>query len=349
MPTPPGRLEGNVLITGGSGFLGRAILRRAEREGWPARFTVYSRDETKQWELKRRYPDVRCLLGDVASPDMPRLIAAMAGQDVVVHAAAVKYIPEAEHNVLETIDVNITGSRNVAMAAIAAGVKTVVGVSTDKACGPLNVYGMTKAVMERLFAEANRMGAARFVTVRYGNVVGSTGSVIPVFRRQIEDYGEIRVTDAGMTRFWLGVDQAVDLITFAAAQACELAGYTIIDPCPAMRIVDLAKAVWAIESPEETLTLPGPGYGETRKVVLESWAGEPRITFTGIRPGEKLHEALWNEQEAPRIQEAGDYFALQPATVPAVGGERAPYTSAAPLRWLSRLEMIDLIRDAEGV
>lgn len=320
-------LSGNVLITGGSGFLGRAILRRAQRENWPAKFTVYSRDETKQWELKHRYPETRCVLGDVAR-DLDRLISVMQGHDIVIHAAAVKYIPEAEWNVFETINVNIDGSRNVALAARAAGVKTVVGISTDKACGPLNVYGMTKAVMERMFSEANRMGATRFVTVRYGNVVGSTGSVIPVFRRQIEENKQIQVTDSRMTRFWLGVDQAIDLIDWASKESETIPGYTFISACPAMKIVDLAAAVW-----EDS-----------------GCKNEPDIKYTGIRPGEKLHEFLFNEQEAPRVSVAKNGYVMAPATE--VGDKlpgRMTYESSQPNQWLSVDDMIKLIHDSQGV
>lgn len=321
-------LSGNVLITGGSGFLGRAILRRAEKENWPAKFTIYSRDETKQWELKNRYPNARCVLGDV-SRDLDRLIAVMQGHDIVIHAAAVKYIPEAEWNVFETIDVNITGSRNVTIASRAAGVKTVVGVSTDKACGPLNTYGMTKGIMERLFSEANRMSqSTRFVTVRYGNVVGSTGSVIPVFKKQIEDKKALRVTDSRMTRFWLSVDEAIDLILWSIEDSEEYPGCTFIPFCPAMKIDDLAKAVWDMEV-----------------------GGVPVISYSGIRPGEKLHEALFNEQEAPRVKRCGQKgFYMVPATTPADGmPEMMAYSSDYPNRWLERDEIVSLIEDARDV
>lgn len=320
-------LQGNVLITGGSGFIGRAILRRAKRENWPANFTIYSRDETKQWELKRLYPEVRCVLGDVAR-DVDRLIAVMQGHDTVIHAAAVKYIPEAEYNVFETIDVNILGSRNVTIAARVAQVKTAVAISTDKACGPLNVYGMTKGIMERVFNEANRMGHTNFVSVRYGNVIGSTGSVIPVFKQQIQDYGQIRVTDGRMTRFWLSADEAIDLILWAYNNAEELRGHTFIDACPSMYINDLARAVWEINRDDE-----------------------PNIVYTGIRPGEKLHEALFNEQEAPRVSVVGERgFVLAPATGT---GNKDPeiltYSSDQPNRWVSIPEMIDLIEDAKSI
>lgn len=322
-------LKGNVLITGGSGFLGRAILRRAVRENWPAKFTVYSRDETKQWELKHKYPDVKCVLGDVAR-DIDRLIAVCHGHDVIVHAAAVKYIPEAEHNVNETIDVNIEGSRNIAIAARVAGVSTVVGVSTDKACGPLNVYGMTKGIMERLFSESNRMGSTNFITVRYGNVVGSTGSVIPLFKRQMEEDGVIKVTASGMTRFWLGVDEAVELVEESAALADTYPGYTVISQCPAMSIYDLAQTVWKMNREDA-----------------------PVLAITGIRPGEKMHENLLNEQEAPRCEYSpdGKLLMLKPAIAPMFNPPLVTeaYSSSQPLKWLEREEMACLIRDAENV
>lgn len=319
-------LSGNILITGGSGFLGRAILRRAQIENWPAKFTIYSRDETKQWELKHKYPTATCVLGDVAR-DIDRLMAVMAGHETVIHAAAVKYIPEAEHNVFETIDVNIVGSRNVALAARSVGVKTVIGISTDKACAPANVYGMTKAVMERMFSEANRMGSTRFITCRYGNVVGSTGSVIPVFRKHIEEYGEVRVTDSKMTRFWLSVDEAIDIIVSAHDLASIYPGYTFIPSCPAMKIVDIAEAVWSMKYPE----IP------------------PNITFTGIRPGEKMHESLFNEQEAPRIGKWKLGFALAPAIEKTHQPEIWDYTSQHPNHWMTQEEMIKAIKDAELV
>lgn len=320
-------LQGKIFITGGSGFLARAIYRRAYRENWPVEFTCYSRDETKQWQLQRVYPNVHCLLGDI-SHDLDRLTAAVRGHDAIIHAGAVKFIDRAEFDISETIDVNVIGSRNVAIAARVAGVKKVVGISTDKACSPLNTYGMTKGLMERYFAEANRMGDTAFVTVRYGNVVGSTGSVIPVFKQQLEDKNEIHVTDSRMTRFWLGVDEAIDLILWSLEEAERFSGHTFINPCPAMKIVDLAEAVW----------------------LNEGYKGDPPITFTGIRPGEKLHEALFNDQEAPRISVCEQGYIMAPATTK---GNLVPdvmaYTSDRPRRWVSVEEMRKLIIDAESV
>jgi UDP-N-acetylglucosamine 4,6-dehydratase len=349
--------------------LGRAIIRRATRENWPCQFTVFSRDETKQWELRRRYPTVRCVLGDVAA-GVGDLLSVMHETEprTVIHAAAVKYIPEAEWNVWETIRINITGSTNVAIAALSTpSVEKVVGISTDKACAPLNLYGLTKAVMERAFAEANRRGKARFVTVRYGNVVGSTGSVIPVFEKQIEDHGEIRVTDPRMTRFWLSADAAVDLIILALGYAEGRPGATIIGANPAMSIVNLAAAVWQLWHLERGIS-PLDGF---EKAGFEEFArrraaraDEPSIKFTGVRPGEKLAEQLFNAQETPRAYALFDGeltattgFVLVPPTETLARGEGEPmpvgwpdgYSSDAPVRWLSPDEMIELIRDARTI
>ena len=304
-------LSGKVLITGGSGFLGRAIIRRAQNEKWPCDITVYSRDETKQDELKHKYPAVTCILGDV-SRDLDRLIAVMHGFDTVIHAAAVKYIDAAEYNIFETIDVNIKGSQNVAIAARAAGVETVVGISTDKACQPANIYGLTKGVMEKIFVEANKNTKTRFVTCRYGNVVGSTGSVIPKFRQQLKELGSFSVTDSKMTRFWIGVDQAIDLILWSVNSAEEYPGRVFIPFCPGMRTVDVAKCVF---------------YESGTK-------GDPKISYTGIRPGEKLHESLFSPQEAPRVWQCNpNGFIMDPATVPAHSPDMMEYTSdhAKPL------------------
>lgn len=326
---------GKVLLTGGAGFLGRAILRRAAADGEVGRYIVYSRDEMKQWEVKRRYPEVTCVLGDVAR-DIDRLTAVATGCDTILHLGAVKFIPEAEFNVLETIEVNVEGSRNVALAALAAGVRTVVGISTDKACAPLNLYGMTKAIMERMYGEfAKRQDRTKFVTARYGNVIGSTGSVIPVFKQQMRDHGEIRVTDPGMTRFWFTVDEAVDLIEWSWRNAEEFNGHTFVSPCPSMTIMNIANTVWGMERPNTV----------------------PNIKITGIRPGEKLHEALVNPQEAPRTLKYYEYgtdhlvgFIMGPATQPRVdGGEVDEYTSDRPYRWLDIDQMAEAIKDAEIV
>lgn len=324
-------ITGKLLITGGAGFLGRGIIRRIQRENWDAEVTVFSRDETKQWDLQHRYPSVRCVLGDVCDED--QLAAVVAGHDIVIHAAAVKYIPEAENNVAVCTAVNVQGSLNVARAAARASVRACVGVSTDKACAPLNTYGATKMLMERIFSEANRWSETRFMTVRYGNVMASTGSVVPVFRQQLRDTGEMRVTDPKMTRFWLSVDDAVDLIDQALTVPSER-GAVVIPACAAMGIPQLAQAVW-----EEYGRAGGP---------LEA-----PIKFMGPRPGEKLSEQLYNEAEHTRIYVQDGYFYLSPTTRilsashRAAGIIRTSYDSAEPSRWLSTEEARKMMRSVE--
>ncbi len=309
-------LEGNVLITGGAGFLGRAILRRAVRDNWPCRFTVLSRDEEKQVKLQRQFPDVRCLLGDVRDRD--RLEAAFAGHNIVIHAAAMKYVPEAEHNVAECIAVNVEGTRNVALAAIHAGVETVVGISTDKAVLPTNTYGMTKALMERLFMELHGRGETKFALVRYGNVVGSTGSVIPLFEEQARA-GRVTVTDDKMTRFWLSVDAAVDLIVTAGQPA---SGTILVPRCAAMRVVELARLI----------------------------AADAKVEIVGARPGEKLHERLVDYRESAQAMQIGENYCLSsPTSPPTSEVEPWTYSSQYPARWIEPAEMTAMIEDARGV
>ncbi len=309
-------LKRKILVTGGSGFLGRGLLRRIRREDWAAEVTVYSRDGKKQAELRRLYPEAHCVLGDVR--DLNRLTAVAAGHDLVIHAAALKHIPEAEHNVDECFAVNIDGSRNVALAAVQAGVPQVIGLSTDKACAPMNTYGLSKAAMERIFAEANRWGETQFATVRYGNVVGSTGSVIPLFYQQLEDFGEVRVTDKNMTRFWISVDEAIDLISYAVEKRVG----TIVYRCGAMKIADLAELIAA---------------------------GKP-VRITGIRPGERLDERLVDYSESQHCEQDGDYYLLYPPTAKR-NGDHEPWTyvSSNPAHWIEKQEMAAMIEDAKGV
>jgi UDP-N-acetylglucosamine 4,6-dehydratase len=268
----------------------------------------------------------------------------------------VKYIPEAEWNVVETIQTNVQGSINVALAARAAGVAKAIGISTDKACAPLNTYGMTKALMERIFAEANRRGGTLFGTVRYGNVVGSTGSVIPVFLRQLEESGRIKVTDDRMTRFWLSPSEAIDLIINCAHEIEKMPGITLVGANPAMRIVNLAQAVYQVWLREASAA---------RRIAAGISIGNPPaeapVDFTGIRPGEKLHESLFNEQEAPRAYRyASDsasardigYVIVPPTAVLPDGAMPAPaigYSSNAPRRWIEVEEMANLIMETRSI
>lgn len=337
-------MQGNILITGGAGFLGRAIIRKSIIESWDASFTIVSRDETKQDELMRRYgrqAKIRCYLGDVAF-DAQSLARLFAGHDVVIHAAAVKYIPEAEHNRWECERVNVQGSKNVALAAKIADVPTVVGISTDKAVEPINTYGITKAMMENLYAEADRWGGPRFLTVRYGNVVGSTGSVIPLFMRQVRENGQITITDRRMSRFWLPVDAAVRLVETAVDKAEQLHGATLVHACPSMMITKLAEAC---------ILAAGKALDEVDIVEI------------GRRPGEKLEEALLALGEAetrafyldtelrgyavfsqvdPRLKELG----AQPETWQR---RTEPYTSSDPIEFVDAGEMVEWIADAGAV
>jgi UDP-N-acetylglucosamine 4,6-dehydratase len=260
-------LSGNVLLTGGSGYIGRAIMRRATRENWPCSFTVYSRDELKQAQCKRKYKDARYLLGDVR--DTERLSLAMGRHDTVIHTAALKYVPEGEHNVSECISVNVGGTQSVLSAARAAQVGRVVVISTDKAVAPTNVYGMSKALCERLVGETGTYEYAEGPTitaVRYGNVIGSTGSVVPEFKHQYEKTGVVTVTNPDMTRFWMTADDAIDLILLAARSE---AGDVVIGHPPSMELGDLVQVI-----------VPGTRYN-----------------IIGLRPGEKMHETIMTSSE----------------------------------------------------
>lgn len=272
--------DNSILITGGSGSFGQAFTRRILGLG-VKRVAVYSRGEQLQEDMRRKFPDdrLRFFIGDVRDRD--RLEMAMHGIDTVVHAAAMKIVPTAEYNPFECVLTNIHGAENVCRAAIASGVSRVVGLSTDKAVGPLNLYGATKLAAEKIFVAANNMAAGRcsFSVCRYGNVVGSRGSVVPFFRSIIKDNkGTFPITDPRMTRFWMTLDQAVDLVLSSLDM---MHGREIFIPkLPSMRVVDLAAAM-------------APDYA---------------MDIVGIRPGEKLHEVLMTEDEARLAMEAHDRF-----------------------------------------
>lgn len=316
-----------VLITGGAGFLGRGILRYIERERIRARVTVYSRDEHKHHALRARFPGVRCVLGDVR--DAERLRSVMVGHDVVIHAGAMKHIPEAERDAMEAVDVNVNGSRSVFYAAMETGVSKVVAISTDKVTSPRNAYGATKMLMERCLQEAARLSSStQFAAVRYGNVVSSTGSVVPLFAQQIEDQNEVTITSLDMTRFWLAIDDAVRLVE-KALSAQRPHGSTFIAECPAMSVQSVAQAVWE----------------------LTGRSGDVRFRLVGVRPGEKIHEVLLDSYEAPFAVRDGAYFVL-PAALQHAGeraGDLMPYSSDHPARWMEPREMISLIKDARNV
>jgi len=314
-----------ILVTGGTGSLGQRVVRRLLEGGGgrPAKVTVLSRDEAKQHDMRLRflrrgaatddviYERARDLLafriGDVR--DFPTLVEAVADTDLVIHAAALKQVPTCEYFPTEAIRTNVLGADALVRAVAAAGgrVEAVIGISTDKACKPINVMGMTKAVMERILVEANlRQPKTRFACVRYGNVVASRGSVVPLFIEQIKNGGPVTITLKEMTRFLLTLDGAVD--TVLAALDSARAGEIYVPRVPAARMIDLA----------ETLI-------DGRDIP---------IAYTGIRPGEKIHEIMVSEEECHRTIERGDYYVVCPMLpecnpVDAKGGVlKSEYSSA---------------------
>lgn len=285
-----GLRDARVLVTGGTGSFGhRVAAHLAERAA--AHVVIFSRDEVKQSAMRARFPDFEYVLGDVR--DAARVLEAMRGIDVVFHAAALKQVPTCEAYPYESFLTNTVGSHNVCVAAAAAGVQMVVALSTDKAVKPVNAMGMSKAMMERIVCSRNGSAPATvFCCVRYGNVMGSRGSVIPLFRRQIAAGGPVTVTVEEMTRFLLTLDQAVDLVVHAMAHATG--GEIFVRKAPAATVGDLARAMIC-------------KYGQGAAIPIR------RI---GIRPGEKIDEVLVNEYEIQRATEADDYFVIHPEARP---------------------------------
>lgn len=254
-------MSSKVLITGVTGSLGQAILKYSPYGVY--KYIGYSRSEHKQWDLQQRYPQADFFLGDVR--DLERLKLATRGVDIIIHAAALKVVPKGELDPIEFVDTNIIGAKNVIQAALANNVGTVIGVSTDKACDPVNLYGATKLCSDKMMIAANaynKAGKPRFTVVRYGNVLGSNGSVVPLFERQAASGGPITITHPDMTRFIITLEQAVRLIWEAIVSGDR--GEILVPDLPAMTVREIADAV-------------APGVKQ--KVV-------------GIRPGEKMHEKL---------------------------------------------------------
>lgn len=316
-----------VLITGGTGSFGRKFAEIMLHEYHPKKLIVFSRDELKQHEMRQVHPDtadspIRYFIGDVR--DRERLYRAFSGVDVVVHAAALKQVPACEYNPFEAIQTNINGAKNVIDAAIDQGVKRVMALSSDKAANPVNLYGATKLCADKLFTQGNSYsgeGRTRFSCTRYGNVVGSRGSVIPVFRKQRQN-GKVTVTDPRMTRFWLTLEQGVHFVIQCIEQMHG--GEVFVPKIPSMRIMDLAEAV-------------APGC---------------QVEFIGIRPGEKLHELLISSEESRYTVELRDRFIIKPVfpywsasnwsqakPVP----EGMTYSSDTNDRWLSIEELRKMI------
>lgn len=314
-----------VLVTGGTGSFGRRFVRTALDKHDVRRIVVYSRDELKQHEMRAEFGDDRRLqffIGDVR--DEERLRRAFESRpDVVVHAAALKQVPACEYNPFEAIKTNVLGAKNVIDAAIDTGVPKILALSTDKAVNPINLYGATKLCAEKLFTQGNSYvgeRATRFACVRYGNVVGSRGSVIPVFLEQ-RAKGKITVTDKRMTRFWLTLDQGVE---FVIASIDRMKGGEVFIPrIPSMGLMDLATAI----------------------------APDCSIEVTGIRPGEKLHECLMSSDEARHARAFEEFYVVLPefhwwSDGQWDGGERLPegfsYTSDGNDSWLTGEDLNDL-------
>ena len=314
-------IAGNVLVTGGSGSLGHALIARGIAEGWDASFVVYSRDEAKQAATREQFPGVRFVLGDVR--DGEALEAAMRGVDVVVHAAALKRVPEAERDTMAYVQANVVGSMSVVREALKAGIPRVIGISTDKASAPIGAYGQSKAIMERLFQAAVRPYGPRFTLVRYGNVIASRGSVVPILRAQAAAGGPLTITDSRMTRYWLTLDDAVDLI---------VAGLRI---------------------DSGAILLP-KARASSMAVMAEAVAPGMAVSMVGGRGGEKNHEQLLNAHEAPYARDIGRFYQLGPLFGPRLDelpedfecrSDLAPQYDAAALRnVLLRLDAGEIVR-----
>ncbi len=278
--------DSSILITGGTGSFGKAFVDHALKNLEPRRIVIFSRDELKQYEMRNQFnddPRLRFFIGDVR--DRARLTRAMHGVDYVIHAAALKQVDTAEYNPFEYVQTNVIGSQNVVEAAIDSGVRKVVALSTDKASSPINMYGATKLTADKLFISANHYAASyvtRFCVVRYGNVMGSRGSVIPFFLSLAERGESIPITDVRMTRFWISLPQAVEFVvdSFDRMSGGEL----YVPRIPSMKIVDLAEAL-------------APGCP---------------ITEIGIRPGEKLHEEMISADDSRRTLELEDHYIVNP-------------------------------------
>jgi UDP-N-acetylglucosamine 4,6-dehydratase/5-epimerase len=322
-----------IFITGGTGSFGKQCVRTLLTRHRPKKIIVFSRDELKQYEMAQEFPqaEMRFFLGDVRDGD--RLKLAMRGVDYVIHAAALKHVPAAEYNPTECIKTNIYGASNVIDAALENEVTRVITLSTDKAAGPINLYGATKLASDKLFVAANNITSdcpTRFAAVRYGNVVGSRGSVVPYFQKLVRDRSpEIFITDPRMTRFWITLSQGVELVlkSFERMQGGEI----FVPKIPSMRITDLAAAI-------------APGIPS--KII-------------GIRPGEKLHEVMCPQDEYHLTLEFSDHYVICPATqfrnihgftTNALGELGKPveegfqYSSDKNTQWIKAEELLEMLK-----
>ena len=326
----------SILITGGTGSFGKKYTEILLKKYKPKRLVIYSRDELKQYEMAQVFKDkaMRFFIGDVR--DYKRLRTAMNGIDYVIHAAAMKHVPIAEYNPMECIKTNIDGAQNVIDASLECGVSKVIALSTDKACNPVNLYGATKLASDKLFVAANNIVGdkkTRFSVVRYGNVVGSRGSVVPLFKKLIEQgEKELPITHEKMTRFWITLEQGVNFVlkNFERMKGGEI----FIPKIPSMTMVDLAKAL-------------APDLG---------------VKIIGIRPGEKMHEMMISRDDAHLTYEFDDYYVISPSiqfltaqdfSTNALHQKGKPvsedfeYSSNTNKIWLDRAGLLEMIGDAK--
>ena len=326
----------SILITGGTGSFGKKYTEILLKKYKPKRLVIYSRDELKQYEMAQMFKDkaMRFFIGDVR--DYKRLRTAMNGIDYVIHAAAMKHVPIAEYNPMECIKTNIDGAQNVIDASLECGVSKVIALSTDKACNPVNLYGATKLASDKLFVAANNIVGdkkTRFSVVRYGNVVGSRGSVVPLFKKLIaQGEKELPITHEQMTRFWITLEQGVNFVlkNFERMKGGEI----FIPKIPSMTMVDLAKAL-------------APDLG---------------VKIIGIRPGEKMHEMMISRDDAHLTYEFDDYYVISPSiqfltaqdfSTNALHQKGKPvsedfeYSSNTNKIWLDRVGLLEMIGDAK--
>jgi len=328
----------DILVTGGTGSFGRAFIRKVLDVASPDRVIVFSRDEFKQYEMAANLSDderarLRFFIGDVRDRD--RLCMALRGVDYVIHAAALKHVPTAEYNPFECIHTNIIGAENVVNAAIQTGVRKVIALSTDKAASPINLYGASKLASDKIFVAGNHLSGhdgCRFSVVRYGNVVGSRGSVLPLFQRLIaEGANSLPITDERMTRFWITLPQGVEFVL--SCLEIMRGGEIYVPKIPSMRITDLARAL----------------------------APQLAQHVVGIRPGEKLHEVMITRDDARSSYDLGDRYVIEPAAhmwdqnrlKPSNnGGKPLPegfeYTSDGNDDWLDDGRLLQLLAGAQA-
>jgi FlaA1/EpsC-like NDP-sugar epimerase len=275
-----------ILVTGGTGSFGNKVAKYLQNHS-PKKIIIYSRDEKKQYEMQKKYPDYRYIIGDVR--DKERLFQACKGVNFIFHAAALKHVPACEDYPYEAVKTNIIGSNNICEAAIYNHVEKVVALSTDKAVKPINAMGLSKSMMEKIICSQNQQPVdTTFCCVRYGNVMGSRGSVIPFFRKLLAEKKPLTITDEKMTRFMMTLDESVELVLHAMQNAAG--GEVFVKKSPACLVIDLAKTM-----------IRKYGDGNTGNIKI-----------VGVRPGEKIDEVLVNEYEIRRSEENDRFFVIRP-------------------------------------